>query len=173
MLQEMFPGLKALDKLTPEQLQEVLDAAGSARSTTQHHWERHADTMLTDLDAEVADALGVEKLTPTQSKRLRSAYREEAIAAAAAREAGGEAKGDFLDRHEKGDKSLLKEFAEAFLKDWMEPAKRQVTAGVVRRSRPVPNGQRTSAVVTKMPEIDYNNEDAFKKALSEARAANG
>jgi hypothetical protein len=83
---------------------------------------------------------------------------------------GHDASNDFMSRHERGDKSLIKQFAKEYVGDWFEPARRQVTSQAVRRgARPVPNGSRSGQPVTKTPAIDYNNEDAFKKALIEAR----
>ncbi len=169
-LTKKFPGLAAIKDFSSEQLQDMLEATQSAKQTSAHHWERHANDMLTTLEKNVAEQLGLDELTPAQQRRVRSAYREDAEAAVQARQNGADPKGDFLDRHEKGDKKLLKEFADEFVKPWLDTAKRSVTAAAVRRQgRAVPNGGRSSLTVTKQPEIDYNNEDAFKNALIEAR----
>jgi hypothetical protein len=173
LLQGMFPQLKELEKLTAGQLQKVLDAASGAEATTQAHWNRVAAEMLSTLDEQFADEIGVEKLTDSQQRRIRNAYRAEAEAAVEARKQGADPTGDFLDRHERGDKTLVAEFLKGYLGDFFEPAKRAVTSAAVRRQRPTPNGERTRMTVTKAPEIDYNNEDAFKKALTEARASAG
>ncbi len=178
----MFPELGALKGLTKEQLAEVLDAAQTARSSSQASWSRHANTMLTDLDAEAATGLGVDKLTPTQQSGLRRAYREEANAAVQARIAAvkrGErdavetnaADDDFVARHERGDKGLIKEFVKSFLGDWYEPARRSVTAAQARRNiRPIPRGERTRLpVASGAAKINYNDPAAFKKALMDAR----
>lgn len=183
-IQAMFPQLKALESLTPEQLQEVMDAAQSARTTARATWERHSAGMLANLHEDVADQLGVEKLTPTQGARLEAAYREDALASVQARQAAlqrGERRSletlptdqDFLARHERGDKALIAEFAKAYLEDWFTPAKRQVSAGAVQRnSRPVPRGERTRQAVTQgPPSIDYNDKTAFKAAMIAARNA--
>lgn len=178
-LLQVFPNLKALENLTDEKVQELLEAANGARTTSQAHWERHATTMLTTLETDVADRLGIEKLTPTQQKNLRRAYREEARDCLNARNAAAQAgerydaSNDFLARHERGDQTLLKEFAKAYLDDWFEPARRQVTADVSRRqNRPVPRGERTRTMIAGgPPKIDYNDPNAFKKALTDARNA--
>lgn len=176
-LLKMFPGLAAIKDLTPEQLQEVFEAAQSGQQASQQHWNRHATQMLTGLEREVSELIGAEKLTPTQVKTLHRTYREEARECWAARERAqktGEhydASNDFIARHERGDETLLTDLAKQFLDDWFEPAKRQaITSTVRRQNRPVPRGERTRQTVTKgAPEIDYNNEDAFKKALLAAR----
>ncbi len=182
MMYAMFPQLKANDGLTADEMQEIKQAAAAARGASQATWERHAQGMLDTLGSEVSDSLGVEKLNPTQTARLQSAYREEAWAASQARQAAlqrGERESmqttsqdnDFLARHERGDKTLITEFAKAFLDDWYEPARRRVASTTVQRnSRPVPRGERTrTQIATGTPKIDYNDKDAFKKALIEAR----
>lgn len=174
-LYQLSPGLKHLDNLSEDQLQAVLDAAQQAQSSTQNYWDRHTTTMQDDLKGEVASQLGVEKLTETQTKRLLGAYRDEVVGAWRAREAAVK-RGDSIDpndavgRHERGDKTLIKEFAKAFLEDFFVPARRSVQAQNQQRFRPVPRGERTRQTVTKPPEINYNDEDAFKKALLEARS---
>lgn len=175
---EMFPHLKALEGLTAEQLQDVFDAAAAAKTTTQATWERHAEDMLTGLETEVADKLGSDKLTPTQVRSLRRAYREEAQITLAARQRAQQEgdtsydyRNDFLSRHERGDRALLKEFAKNFLGDWYEPAVRSVTAKQAQRGmRPVPRGERTRSLPAGgAPQVDLTKDADFKKALLSAR----
>jgi hypothetical protein len=176
-LLQMFPGLDAVGELSKEQLQEVMAAAREAQQSASNHWTQHATRMLDTLSTEVQTALGVAKLSDTQSRRLRAAYRDELAAAVQARNAAAEsgaqydASNDALAKHERGDVGFIKEFAKAFLDDWFEPARRSATQAQLRRNRPVPSGSRTGspALTTTAPDIDYNNEDAFKKALAEAR----
>lgn len=182
ILEGMFPELVALKGLTKAQLEEVMQAATTARGASQATWERHALTMLGDLDSEAATALDVDKLTDTQQKSLRRAYREAAGEAMQEREAQmrrGDRRTldtiatdrDFVSRHEAGDKSLIKEFVKQFVGDWYEPARRSVTARQASRSmRPVPRGERTRQIPTQgEAKFDYNNETDFKKALLTAR----
>lgn len=177
-MHEMFPHLKALEGLTAEQLQEVFEAAASAKTTSQASWERHAEEMFTALETEAGSKIGSEKLTPTQQRAIRRAYREEAQITLAARKKAAESgdtsydlRGDFISRHERGDKSLIKEFVKAFMDDWYEPAVRSVTAKQAQRnSRPIPRGERTRTTFAQgAPKVDYNNESDFKKALIAAR----
>lgn len=175
---EMFPHLKALEGLTAEQLQDVFEAAAAAKTTTQATWERHAEDMLTSLETEIKTKLGSDKLTPTQVRGLRRAYREEAQLCLQARQqavqsgdSSYDVRGDFLSRHERGDRALLKEFAKAFLDDWYEPAVRSVTARNAQRvGRPVPRGERTRALPAGgQPQGDLTKDADFKKALLAAR----
>lgn len=180
-LYQVVPWLKNLENLTPEQLERIERAAELAEESSTSQWETHAIKMVEDLESEVSSALGVEKLSDTQRRRLVSAYRDEANAAHQARIVAvrkGErdvvrttrVDNDFIARHERGDKTLIKEFAKAFLDDWFEPARRSAAARLQQRSRPVPSGDRTRTPVTsKTPEINYDDNDAFKKALIDAR----
>lgn len=177
-LLKVFPNLKMLENLSEEQLERVLEAAESAQSTSHAQWSRHAETMFASVEDAIADELGLDKLTESQVKRIRREYREAAAEAVAQRPRDERGRvlpdptgKDFLTRHERGDKTLVTEFVKQFLADWYEPARRSVTRGVVnRQSRPVPRGERTrNTPVSGPPAIDYNNEDAFRKALLEAR----
>jgi hypothetical protein len=177
---KVFPNLKVLEKLDPQRFEQLLSGVDSAKAATQAQWDRHATQMLTNLGSEVADALGVEKLTPTQEKNLSRAFREEARDCAIARDRAAKTgdqtydeRNDFISRYERGDATLLKEFAKAFLGDWVEPGRRMGAADVTRRqNRPTPRGERTRQTIAQgPPKIDYNNDDAFKKALTDARNA--
>lgn len=183
-IMQLVPEIGLLKGMTKEQLEEILDAAKTARTSTQATWERHATTMLNDLDAEAGKILGTDKLSATQQSRLRSAYRDEARQAMAERQEQkerGERRSldttaqdnDFVARHERGDKTLIKEFVKAFLDDFYEPARRQVTAQQARRQfRPTPRGERVRTPLTAGAQpVDLNNEAEFKKALLSARGA--
>src|SRR3990167_2252175 len=101
------------------------------------------------LEDEVADALHVEKLNESQKRRLRVAFREEARDAGRARQKAEDAgdayfdfDNDFVARYERGDKTLLTEFAKTFLDEWVTPVRRQnVASAVQRQNRPVPRGE--------------------------------
>jgi len=175
LILQMFPELKELPTLK-EQNQQAREAADRV---AVEHWERHSVSMLNELESSVAKAIGVDKLSPKQVRQLRQAYTAEAQQSVNDRFVNiggqwvakdGDFSNDFMSRHDRGDKTLIAEFAKEFVNEWFEPARRQVTSQVARRgARPVPNGARSGQVTTKTPEIDYNNPDAFKKALLEAR----
>jgi hypothetical protein len=180
LILEMFPELGEISSLK-EQNQTALSQAQAAQVA---HWERHSHGMIAELEQEVASVLGVEKLSAKQSKQLRQAYIAEAQDAVNERfvnvggqwylKDGYDFSSDFMSRHEAGDKALIKEFAKGFVGEWFEPARRQVTSQAVRRfGRAVPSGARSGQPVTKTPAIDYNDENAFKKALLDARRGGG
>ena len=177
-LLKIYPNLKVLDRLGEEQLENLLAAATSAQDATSAQWNRHRDLMMGDLEENIADALNVEKLSEAQSRRLRTAFREEAreqaLARAKAEKIGDQTydyDNDFIARYERGDKKLLSEFAKSFLEEWVTPARRTAAASTVSRfGRPVPRGERTRQPITQgPPKIDYNNDNAFQKALLQAR----
>lgn len=177
---QLFPQLQALENLSVEQLQDVFEAANAAKTTAAATWERHAEEMLGGVEQEIKSALGTDKLTPTQTRALRRAYREEAQMCLADRKRAHEAgdtsydlRGDFVSRHERGDRALIKEFAKSFLGDWYEPAVRSVTArNASRNMRPLPRGDRGRAPLTQTPPSgDLTKDSDFKKALLAARGA--
>lgn len=178
---KVFPNLKVLEKLDPEKFDQLMNGVETAQSSAKAQWDRHAGQVIASLETEVASNLGVEKLSATQAKNLTRAFREEArdcaIARARAKQSGEpyDASNDFITRYENGDPTLIKEFAKAFLGDWVEVGKRMGAADVTRRqSRPVPRGERSrQAIAQGPPKIDYTDEAAFKKALTDARNAGG
>lgn len=177
-LYRVNPKLRLLDKLNEQDIERLLSAAESAESTTSAQWARHREEMLGSLEAEVADQLNLEKLSEVQVNRLRrdfKAYaRDEARKRAVAEQTQDPTynyDNDFVARYERGDKTLLTEFAKGFLDDWVTPVRRQANVSTLQRQgRPVPRGERTRQNLTQgPPNIDYNNEDAFQKALLDAR----
>lgn len=180
---DLIPEIGALKGLTQDQLQEVLEAARVARTSASATWERHTSSVLDLLDTEASDSMKVEKLTPTQQTRLRRAYRDEVMGAMQERQVAlerGERQtldttgqdNDLVARHERGDKSLIKEFVKAYLADWYEPARRSVSAQLERRNRPLPRGERTILPLTQgEKKVDLTDNNEFKKALIAARGS--
>jgi hypothetical protein len=179
LLSSLTPEERA--KLFPE-YEEVRESAAAANAAQQAQWERHANALLSDLEDEASDQLGVEKLSEAQAKRIRRAFREEAREAAHARAEAARTqdstydfRNDFVARYERGDKTLLSEFASSFIKEWGIPARRSTVASEVRRgNRPVPRGERQRAPMTQTPpKINYNDDAAFKAAMTQARNGGG
>lgn len=177
-LLKVFP---ALGKLNEETLERVMAAAENGevvQQTTKAFWDRHANTVLGQLKSEVENGTGL-KLTERQTERLNREYTvfiQRSLAERRKAQESGDPSYDFnndvLSRHNRGDQKLLEEFAKEFLDDWYEPVKKQATSAQARRlGRPVPSGGRVrQPLASGPPQIDYNNEDAFKKALLEARS---
>ena len=181
-LYKLNPKLKLLDQLDENQLQRILDAADSATESTRAQWKRHSSDMLSDLEGEASELLGVDALSEAQTKRLHRAFREEAreqgslrAKAERAEDAAYDYDNDFVARYERGDKTLLREFAKAFLDEWGIPARRAVTTSAVQRqTRPVPRGERSRSHLTQTPpKIDYNDDKAFRDAILATRQDGG
>ncbi len=178
-----------LKEMTPEEREELFPGMGEQREAVQAaeqaaraQWDRHSNGMLTDLEDEAATLLNVDKLSEPQSNRLRRAFREEARERAIERaeaiqrkDDSYDYKNDFVARYERGDKKLLQEFAKSFMEEWGIPARRSNVASEVRRgNRPVPRGERQRAPMTQQPpKINYNDDKAFKDAMTAARNGGG
>src|SRR3990167_1381185 len=104
----------------------------------------------------------------------RQAYGDAAEAAVIARynDPDHDASTDFLARHDKGDKFLVKELVEEFLKDW-EPLRRSAARDVTTRNRPLPNSGRGNPVIQSGKKIDLSKPGAFEDALAAARRDEG
>lgn len=159
---KLFP---VLGKLTDEQLSKLLasqDALGSVQETTQHYWTTHGRTMLATLHEQVAEEVGGD-LNDRQKKALSRAY----VSAA-------EEDPEFLARHERGDQTLLAEFAKQWVEDWLEPARRKVTQLEVNRQRRVP-GDGAKRTVTQQPPktINFKDPKAVEDAMVESFRSHG
>jgi len=184
IIQKLFPKLNILDQLDEDKLAEILESASVARQSSNSTWERHAHGMLTKLDSEAAKVLGVAKLDEKQQKRLRRAFAEEGREAEITRQRQvqqgqrdstdtQQGDNDFVARFERGDETLVSEFAADFLNGFIEPVRKSVTAQVTR-FRPVPRGDRNRApVVQGTQQQDLNTRDGFQKALLAARGQGG
>lgn len=178
VLRRLFP---ILEKLNDETLEQVLGAGQAAqqlKATNDNYWNRHSDQMLGDLQQNFAQALGTEKLTDSQAKRIKLAYTQEAEACHANRVKAIEQykrtgyteydfDNDFIARHEKGDKTLIQEFVKTFTEDFFEPARRKAVQTVGGRV-PVPNGRGRSTVASTQTKPKLGTEKEFKSALNEA-----
>lgn len=182
ILTELGLDLDALKGLNKQQVQALLQGSEHATAAANTLYDRHRDEMFDKVEGEIRGKLRLDKLTPRQIEQVRSAYAQRCAESYQTRERliqqGRENEiddNDFIGRHLKSDPALVTEFVADFLGDWYEPARRTVSQGVVRRQgRPVPSGGRSGEpVVTKVPEIDFNDANAFGKALVEARKAGG
>lgn len=177
-----FPEFAHLKDLTREDIQELLEAAREARGSTEATWQRHSAAMRTELENIAAELLRTQKLSDKQSARLWRAFREEAreqaqrrVRAEKMQDPSYNFENDFSARWHRGDTTLLEEFAKTFYEEWAAPVRRTaVAAEVTRGNRPVPRGERHRSVVTQgPPNINYNDDNAFKQAIGAARTGGG
>jgi hypothetical protein len=158
-LTAIFPGLERLsDKEFLQRLDSVSQRDGELQQAVEQHWTTHGRAVLDSLESEVADALGGD-LSDRQKKRLADAYIQEL-----------KDHPELVARHERGDRSLITQFAKDFLDDWYKPAQRQVTNQQVGRvvNRRSPDGRNARVVTQAAPKIDYNDPKAVEDAMVQA-----
>lgn len=173
-LERMYP---QLGKLTPEKLEKLeallANASGIEAATMSVH-ERHAESMVTAVESEVEEAVGKE-LTLKQRRTLRREYADAAEECQWLRQndPNHDQRNDFLTRHDRGDKTLAKEVAEAFMKDWIEPVRRKVANDAANNRRPMPSGRRGQPMVSQPVKVDLTKPGAFEEAMAAARRESG
>lgn len=158
---ELFPVLAKLDENTLGQLLGLSEQAQSINDVTTNHWTRHGRQMLDGLTEQVSEAIG-KNLTDRQAKALQRAYVNEC-----------EADPEFLARHEAGDLKLIEEFAKAWVEDWFDTARVQVTQQEVSRFRPVPNGRDRNVQTTPPKKINFSDGKSVEDAMVESFKAHG
>jgi FtsZ-binding cell division protein ZapB len=151
---QLYPELAGLTKEDIEAIRELKNRSSELSQTTEHYWQSHGRTMLGSLEKEVAAEFGGDKLTPSQSKVLRAAYVQAAQEDPA-----------FLQRHEDGDETLLKEFAKTFAEDWIKPAQRKAAAVDFNQRRPIPSGKDRSVAAPGGKKIDVTDNKAVEDFL--------
>jgi hypothetical protein len=146
-------GYPSLSKEDLEAIRELRATQSNLQETTQHYWVQHGRQMVNGVVAEIEKELGG-KLTDRQAKRIAAEYAREA-----------ETNPEFLERHEKGDKTLVAEFAKQLSEDWFEPARRKVTQQESQRFRAVPSGKDRGIVTHGEKKIDVNDAKAVEDLL--------
>lgn len=171
---QMFPQFKHLASLNDEQMQQLLRAPeglSAAQSIEQREWQRHGKAQLTNLYSQVADAMGAESLNDDQQSDLRESFKSWLTGKCKSElQASNGAESETQSRYEAGDPKLIEEFAKRYTNNWVEPARRRVTAQTLTRTRNVPNSTGRSQVtsVNKVPafknldeRIDYAAKQRF------------
>jgi AcrR family transcriptional regulator len=171
---QMFPHLAKLDDGRIDRLLSLADNSDQITETTKAYWENVGNHMVGQVNSGVAEALGLDELTPTQARRVSQAYvawLHDDLQDARRR---GEAP-SLLPRHESRDPKLIGEFVQQFTDDFITPVQRRaVQTNVERVSRRVPSGRAaTHTPINSKPKIDFTNEDAVENAAVEAFRAHG
>ena len=157
-----FPQYQKLDEKTIDKLLQATDRIGSLDALEQHVWGKHGQSMIDSVETEIAKAFDSETLNAQQQEIVLALYRQRA-----------ESDPEFLTRHERGDKTLIKEFAAQFVESVFEPARRKAQAQAVSSQRPVPNGGQRSILGAGGKKVDLSNNDAFGAAMAAEFKANG
>lgn len=146
-------GVPFLSKEDLELIREAKQNAENARQTNEHYWGQHARTMVGGLYEAVEKDLGG-KLSPRQQQTVLREY----VSAI-------ENDPTLVERHEKGDKTLIAEIAKQISEDWFEPARRKFTQQESQRFRPVPSGKDRGIVTHGEKKIDVNDPKAVEDLL--------
>lgn len=155
-METLYPWMK---DLTSEDIQALKASQGQIaeiRNATTTQWKAHGQKMLTAVTGSIQKALGGSKLSERQADRIQRAYVEEA-----------RSNPEFLSRHESGDQTLIDEFVQGWLEDFVEPGKRsalQQETQSVRRPR-VPGGKDRSIVGANDKPIDVKDDKAVEDIL--------
>jgi hypothetical protein len=123
------------------------------KTLENQHWTKHNSAVVKEVTAEISKAYGG-TLNDKQKDNILKLYVLRA-----------QSDPEFLARHEDGDPTLVKEFAQEFLTNWFEPAKRSALAAEVGQFRRVPNGQSRGIVQQGEKAIDVKDPKAVEDML--------
>ena len=158
---ELFPHLNGLTAEDIADMREAKKDRERLQDLEKNYWGKHGKAMVGDVAKELSATYGGE-LTKRQTDQITQAYVLRA-----------QSDPEFLERHESGDPTLVKEFAKEWVEDWFEPAKRQAIKSQVCQFRPVPNGQVRNIVNQGEKKIDVNNNDQVMDMLVAGRTFTG
>lgn len=160
-LKQVMPELGELTAEDIKGLKSLLQKSADLEATTGHYWQTHSRTMTDGLISEVEELAGGD-LTERQKKALVSAYITEA-----------EDNPEFLQKHERGDRVQIKQFAKEWAEDWLKIAQRRQAQQDANRNRPVPRSGDRNVQTTPPKKIDFNNPNAVGDAMLESFKAHG
>ena len=160
-LRQLAPEAFSLSKEEIEDLKALRAEAAELRAATAHTWKQHAVGMLDAAVSEVGKLYGG-TLTDRQKTRIQRAYAQEA-----------ENSPEFLERHERGDKTLITDFVKTFAEDFIEPARRNNLQTEIGRQRRVPSSRDRSVATTGGKALDFKDDKAVGDAMVEAYRRHG
>lgn len=173
---EMFPAFKHFAKLSDEQIQQLVstpDRMQDISQAEQRRWQQHGNQQVAAISEQVADALGMDKLSPRQESTLRTSFTAWLKSTAGAEFQASNGQGsDTLRRYEDGDSTVIESFVKEYVADFITPARRQATAQTINRNRPVPNsGGRSQVTSPARPETfkDLDERIAYGAELFKER----
>ncbi len=165
---QLYPNLAKMASLDPEKLERIIHSGESAEHLVRVQWDRHRAASLDKIKADVAQALGVETLSPTAARKVIAAF----IASVPDpmydrnKQPTNPEYFTFKDRYESNDPTLLAEFVTEFVSDFITPAQR---AGLVRQRIAVPSGGASRPVATNPAQRpDYGKMKSPKEMLEAA-----
>ena len=152
-LGQVVPWMGRLNEETVEKLLGLLDSSDHFKAAANKVWEDRVYGAFDAVQDEISKEIGG-PLSERQIRAVRAAFVHEA-----------EIDQQFLDRFDKGDKTLVGEFAKQWIEDWFAPARRMVTKQTVDQNRRVPDGRGRSIPLQGDKAIDVNDPKAVEDIL--------
>lgn len=146
-------GVPNLSQEDLDALKEVRAMRASIQQTQEHYWGQHARQMVSGVYEAIEKELGG-KLSERQQQRVLAEYVRTV-----------EADEQLAERHERGDKTLIAQFAKELTEDLFEPARRKYTQQETQRYRPVPSGKDRGIVTHGEKKIDVTDSKAVEDLL--------
>lgn len=171
---QMFPQFKHLASMSEEQIQQLVQAPQQFQKQNDaelKQWQRHGNQQVGLIAERVAAAMGADSLTPRQTEKLRTTFSAWIRAQASSElQATGGRESVTLQKYEDGDESVVDAFVKEYVEDFVAPARRQVAAQNINRTRPVPNSAgRTQVTQVKRPESFASLDDRLDYAAKLAK----
>lgn len=118
------------------------------------HWSRHGREMQAEFHKALAAEIGGDKLTDRQLRSVIIAFSQTC-----------EENPEMLAKYQRGDTSIIKEFTQEWVEDWIKPAQRKVQATELGRNRPLPQGKDRSVTTAAGKKIDVTNDNEVADLL--------
>lgn len=158
---KMFPALARLDnEELVEAINGLLQQSQSKSDIEAQYWQDRAQQMVGGVIEAVEKEFG--ELTPRQQQKVKQAYGMRA-----------HEDPEFLARHERGDKTLIAEFAAEYIEDTYEPARKRQQQKEAERFRPVPGGRDRTVAGSKPKSIDWKNQKSVEDAMVDSYRNHG
>lgn len=137
------------------------DAANArAQAAEDAQWKRHGTQQMNSVYTQVAEAIGAESLSDDQKSDLRDSFASWLKATCAKElQASDGRESATLTAYEDGDAKVLGEFVKRYTANWVEPARRKVTAQNLGRSRPVPDSTGRSQITSIKKPTEFKSLD--------------
>lgn len=162
---KLYPNLARMAELDPQKLERILAQGDQAEHVVRHHWDAHRDATLTDLKSRVATAMNLSDLSKTAAAKVVAAFKSSIPDPND--DPDGYAR--WSHRYEQKDPTLLDEFVQEFVGDFITPAQR---TGLVRPRIAVPSGGNSRPVaMNQNPKPEFSKMKSVPEMLAAAEEA--
>lgn len=151
---QMFPSLAKLAQLDPQRLEQVLANSEVLSEDNREKWDAHRDKTFDEISSRVASAMGMDKLSDPARRKVTAAFK----ASVPDMESDPDGYAAWAKRYQRGDVTLLDEFVQEFVGDFITPAQR---SGFVRPRVAVPSGGASRPVA-----MNQNKQPEYAKMKS-------